>query len=208
MFFKIHKNPYGNNKPLYRYTNVEIKPGITILTGCNGSGKSTLLRLVEKELQYKNITYVKYNNLTDGGSASKSKALYLNNIELVASLMNSSEGESICVNIANFASEIGNLSKQCRESKQKEMFILFDAIDSGMSVDTIEEIKECLFNMIIEHDSKDLEVYIVVSANDYTMAKGEQCLDIHTGKYRTFGSYEDYCKYIRQSRKKKDKRYA
>jgi len=48
---------------------------------------------------------------------------------------------------------------------------------------------------------------IVISANEYELANGEQCFDVNLGKYLTFDDYESYKKFILKSRKLKDKRY-
>lgn len=58
MKFEITTNPFGDDKPLYRRKNIEIKPGLTILVGCNGSGKTTLIHQIKNILQDKNIEFV------------------------------------------------------------------------------------------------------------------------------------------------------
>ena len=87
-----------------------------------------------------------------------------------------------------------------------ERWILLDAIDSGLSVDNIVDIKEYLFKTILE-DAGDTTVRILVSANEYEICRNEQCMDVHTGKYRTFKGYESYRKFILKSREIKNKRY-
>ena len=82
---------------------------------------------------------------------------------------------------------------------------MLDAVDSGLSVDNIIDLKEGLFKPIIESD-KSNEIFIVISANEYEMANGEQCFDVYNGKYITFKNYEDYRSMIIQSRKWKENR--
>ena len=84
---------------------------------------------------------------------------------------------------------------------------MLDGIDSGLSVDAIADIKEYLFKTLFEQ-AKEVDVYLIVSANDYTMTRNEQCLDVYTGNYKTFKDYEDYYKFIMKSRERKDKRYG
>ena len=60
-----------------------------------------------------------------------------------------------------------------------------------------------LFDIVLE---EPLDVYLIVSANDYTMVRNEQCFDVYTGNYKSFKDYEDYYKFIMKSRERKDKR--
>ena len=62
-----------------------------------------------------------------------------------------------------------------------------------------------MFKTIIEHE-KDNDIYIVVSANEFEMAREEQCLDVYNGKYVTFKDYEEYRDLILKSRKWKEER--
>ena len=207
MKFQIDTNPFDDKKPLYRRKNIEFKTGVTVLVGCNGSGKTTLLRQLSRELDNKDLLYVKYNNLTDGGSNALSRAVCYGNMEFAATSMCSSEGENIAMNIGNVARQIRQLSNTCHKHNLKQLFVLIDGMDSGMSIDTIEDVKKHLFTPVLE-DNDDLEVYIIVSANDYTMAKDEQCFDVYTGNYRIFKDYDDYRNFIIKSKERKDKRYG
>lgn len=87
-----------------------------------------------------------------------------------------------------------------------EYWIFADAVDSGFSVDNVVELKDELFKLILDIH-KDKEVYIVITANAYEMARGEQCFDVINGKYVTIKSYEKYRSVILKSRDKKDSRY-
>lgn len=80
-------------------------------------------------------------------------------------------------------------------------------MDSGYSIDNVIEMKK-FFQMIIE-DAKtfDVEVYIVVSSNEYELVHDSNCFDVMEGKYLRFDCYEDYKKFILRSKEKKDKRY-
>ena len=89
----------------------------------------------------------------------------------------------------------------------KERWILIDAIDSGYSVDNVIELKD-LFNEIINDGKQNygVDVYIIVSANEYEMASGENCFDVNACKYLKFKDYDDYKKFILHSRELKNKR--
>lgn len=54
---------------------------------------------------------------------------------------------------------------------------------------------------------REIELYIVVSANAYELAAGKNCFDVIGGKYVRFGGYDEYREFVLKTRKEKDKRY-
>ena len=192
---------YIKGETIFRRKHVVIEPEVTVLVGCNGTGKSTLIREIESQLKQNKIKYSYFDNLKDGGENARSAAGFREDIAFLATAICSSEGENIVMNMANFAEKLGGELSRC---KDKEYWILLDAIDSGLSVDNIIELKD-LFYLILE-TNKDKDVYIVVSANEYELARNEQCFDVYNCKYITFKNYEDYRDFIIKSRKRKDKR--
>lgn len=230
--FKLQQKYYDDNK-LYNKAYVTIKPGITILVGCNGIGKTTFLRQIKDKLQNNNIPVVYFDNLHDGGRNAVSEAGFFRDYSFIASAICSSEGENIVMNLAKVASTLRHfiqtgedVSKRasfskifnslhsnssddaCKHRKEipNERWILLDAVDSGLSVDNIVDMKELLFKTIIE-DKTDCDIYIVVSANEYELARGENCFDVYNGKYIKFNDYEDYRNFIIDSGKIKESRY-
>ena len=228
--FKLSKDYYGEGFSLYKKGTITIKSGVTVLVGCNGIGKTTLLHQIQDRLRKESIPCIKFDNLQDGGNKSISENAFYNNFDLVGTLMQSSEGESIVVNMGNFARRLGDfvrtgedpkdkksrdfakLFKAIEEGKEeqeveipKERWILLDAVDSGLSVDNIVDIKEQLFKTILEYNYGN-EIYIVISANEYEMARGEQCFDVYNGKYVKFKDYEEYRNLILQSKEWKYER--
>lgn len=228
----INKGYYDENEVLYKKKSIEIKPGITVLAGCNGIGKTTLLHQIESFLKKENIPCLMFDNLHDGGQNSISYHASLDDFATMSTLMCSSEGESIYINISNLAARLGNFVKTGDNSKNDkyeklaraieslvneekepkkevkipdERWILLDAIDSGFSVDNIVDLKEDLFKTILEYNFGN-EIYIVISANEYELCRGEQCFDVYNGKYITFKDYEDYRDFILRSREWKEKR--
>ena len=200
----IQITPYDNCDRLYSKKKYQFKPGVTVLVGCNGTGKTTLLNMVKEHTRKTKVPCIMYDNLHDGGHTAKSAALFHRQFEMAATLMCSSEGEQISMNVANMASKIGAFVRQHRG--KPEMWILFDAIDSGLSVDNIVEVKRELFDTILQ-DNCNADVYIIVSANEYEMCRDEQCFTVSTGDYIKFVSYDHYRDFILASRKNKDQRY-
>lgn len=202
--FTIHPDPLAMGYPLYLTNSFRFDTGVTVLVGCNGIGKSTLIQMMKQSLQAEKIPLFAFNNLTEGGSWARSKAGYYQDFDWLAAATCSSEGENIIMNMSNCAREIGRL---CRENPEaKEIWLFFDAVDSGLSVDNIVEVKEDLFHLVLEMNA-DRDIYIIVSANEYEMARDERCMDVRTGNLITFGGYDGYRKYILESRKLKDTRH-
>lgn len=225
MNFKIPRKGYSDRQ-LYKKSTIEINPGITVLIGCNGSGKTTMLNEIEGQLKEQNIPVFKYNNLSDGGSNSMSSLLYSNDFDAMAALFSASEGESIAINLGLKAKEIIHLVKTGRKKRSKfeealrdiqdikdeevstnQRWILFDAIDSGLSIDQVNDLKDYFFKAILDN-STDLEIYIVVSANEYELCDGLPCFSVIDSQYISINSYEDYKKHILKSRDYKDKQIS
>lgn len=222
------RDPYGEGFQTCRLKRITIKPGLTVLVGCNGAGKTTLLKNIESELRKENIPCHLFDNLHDGGENAKSEAALEYNWAFVATSTLSSEGENINMNLNNLAKKLkefmvtGRIADRMtklidafdrfhgREYKipeTKERWLLLDAIDSGFSIDNVIETKDFFKMAINDFASNGYELFIVISANEYELANGENCFDVMNGKYVQFKDYDDFKKFILRSREKKDKRY-
>lgn len=218
----LEKDYYEEGVNLYKKKTVIINPGITVLVGCNGIGKTTFLHQLRDNLKKSNIPYIEYDNLNEGGNNSVAEAGFNEDFTFIATAIQSSEGENIVMNMNKLASELGIFVKTGKakeknpfikalkangheDEKVPERWILLDAVDSGLSVDNIVDIKEYLFKTILEYNFGN-EIYIVISANEYEMAREEQCFDVYNGKYITFKDYEDYRNMIFESKKWKEER--
>lgn len=219
------RDPYDEGFSTCRLRQITIKSGLTVLVGCNGAGKTTLLHNIRDELRKENVPCYMYDNLHDGGSNSRSEAAFNDNWAFVATSMASSEGENINMNIRNLASKLmefrdnGRIrdkttllveafsGKPYEVTQTKERWLLLDAIDSGYSIDNVIEVKSFFRMLINDFADKGLDLYIIASANEYELAKGEECFDVMEGKYICFSDYDDFRKFIIRSREKKDRRY-
>ena len=206
MKFKIIRDYYQEKEYIYNKKNIEFEEGLTVLVGCNGSGKSTLLHQIKDLCKKQDIPCYYFDNLTEGGSGAREKAGLYGDVDFLAKSLCSSEGENINLNITNCASKIGNFVRKNKNSKK--LFILMDAVDSGLSIDYVIELKEDLFKVILQDTLiKGIETYIIVSANEYEMARNEKCFLIPDMTYKTFKNYDEYRDFIIESRNKKNKRY-
>ena len=227
--FTLERDYYDEGFNLYKKKTITIKPGVTVLVGCNGIGKSTLLRQIENNLKKEKIPHILFDNLKSGGHNARERAGFYGDFRFLATSICSSEGENIIMNMGNLAARLGQFVKNGEDPKEKkytqlarsiakingeeieeseipkERWILLDAIDSGLSVDNIVDVKEQLFKTILEYNYGN-EIYIVISANEYEMARGEQCFDVYNGKYVTFKDYEEYRNLVLQSKEWKYQR--
>lgn len=184
----IEQRPFSENK-FFSYSSLSFKEGLTVLVGCNGAGKSTILKNIKHRCKTGDIDYVSYDNQHDGADVLKSKAGMIGDFSLMANLMCASEGEGISLAFGDFVKSLRGFIH--KKNKNPEKWILIDALDSGFSIDNILEVKK-MFELIIKDKPSDTEVYIVVSANAYEVANGEDCINVRTGKHIKFANYEEY----------------
>jgi len=203
----VNTKPYDDFR-LYQRKQFTFVPGINSLVGCNGSGKSTLIDMfLIPQLRKQKIEYYKYNDRREGGSMLMDSLLNVyGDMDGLMQMFVSSEGERI---VCGLIRVIQALPRFFKENKDKPAFLILDAIDSGMSVDEISEIKELFLDTIIP-DAKSrfgVDLYIVIAANNYEWCNDDRIvnIDITTSKTLKFKSYDDYVIHLKESRKKKDK---
>lgn len=229
---KIHtwRDPYDAGFSTCRPKEITLNKGLTVLVGCNGAGKTTLLRNIREQLKKEEVPVLNFDNLKDGNSSSTfDTAMLKSDFSFIGASLCSSEGENITLNLGRLAVgireflETGITEQDKRAERWHEIFrdedekkkdkhisnerwILLDAIDSGYSIDNVIELKN-LFDLILEDSERmGIDVYIVVSANEYELVSGEDCFNVMNGKYLRFKDYEDFKRFILGTRKKKDKR--
>lgn len=202
--FKIYNNPYDEDKPLFNLPNesLTIKPGVTCLLGCNGYGKSTIINRISEiyKCNKNEFELVEFNDRQDGGNTLMQKATLQNDFTTVATLVQSSEGERIMV---YFSEMLSGLRYRIINNKKKAFIITID-IDSGLSIDKIDLIKD----IIVNHVAKEAKnVYIIMAVISYEFAKGLRCIDANNGsEVQYFIRYEQYANFIRKTAEVKRKR--
>lgn len=226
MKIKTWRDPYDAGFSPTRPKEIELKPGLTVLVGCNGAGKTTLLLNLKEVCKKNNIPYILYDNLSDGGSNAMGMLFSSGDYNGAAYLLSASEGECIKNNFGRKAGTFNEFikngfvndrqyrlmkafssDKKDAEIESMDRVMLFDAVDSGLSVDSVVEVK-ALFNQILnDYKDSDKNLYIIIAANEYELARNADCFDVNAGKYLRFKDYEEYRSFILESRKKKEKRF-
>lgn len=195
--FDLKKEPFIKGQQIFAKSEIVIHKGLTVLVGCNGSGKTTMLRQMKKQLDGEGaaVIYYDYADIRE----NKDQQLQLGNAPLAqfASWVSDSEGEQIIVAMNVLARNIGGFVKK---HAGEDIFILIDAVDSGLSIDNIDDVKEYLFSVIIRDvQSHGKHVYIIVTANSYEMAADENCVDAAACEEIKFADYAEYKNFIIKS---------
>jgi hypothetical protein len=177
---------------------------------------------IEDELKNKIIAYHKYDNLSRDNKVS---LFYRDTMHLYILKSQSSEGEGIKINLNNqsilykeflktgeYNDNSNRFRKILRGSEETEIVnekirvLLYDVTDSGLSIDNIIELKSMFKSMIKYSKSIGIELYIIISANEYELCRNSNCFDVNKGKYITFDNYDSYRNFIINSRELKEKR--
>lgn len=200
---QIPIKPYDDEK-IYSKSEHAFNDGITILVGPNGVGKSTILLFLKEQCQKKKIPVFLYDNYTDGGAHAKSKYSFYNDFAALATAMCSSEGQQIYMNFSYMMQSLGNF---VRKNKGAEKVALaFDAIDSGLDLANIAEIKDFLADVVKDIQKAGTQAYVLITANSYGFVKNSRCYDVAKNKEITFDSYEAYEKFILGRAKERNKK--
>ena len=202
----VSTKPFDDDTKIYLRKDFTFEPGLTSLVGCNGSGKTTLIDFYLKSYVRKNkIEYIFWNDRRSGGSTLMQQCMDNDDMNGVISLFMSSEGERISYALLDVFKNIGRCFRVC---KGQSVVIMFDAIDSGMSVDEICETRDVILDIVIpDAEKQNVTPYFVIAANNYEWCSDNRIhnIDVQTGKSLDINSYDDYKKIILKSRERKDR---
>ena len=208
------KDPYQDDRTFTSKKHAVFRPGLTSLVGCNGAGKTTLINETAEYLKERGTPFLKFDNLGEEGGENNARGLlsgglggYKSHEDMEKGLMlafASSEGEKIRAAVIEYA---GLVAKELeRSAGYGEFWFLVDALDSGLSVDMIEDIKEYLFRSLMKAVPEDTDLYVVISSNSYEMSEGTQCFSLEKMDYIPVGDYKAFKKAVLSSRRCKEKR--
>lgn len=187
----------------------EFDQGVTMLIGPNGSGKTSALsqldsifntsnwKTIEDNDYLRNEYACYYYNNTHEQLSAKQRWLDSGLTRRLASSFENSEGQDMWDYIYYKATAIGKTIRTAKETNKKGIFILIDGLDSGLSLDKINELRTHLLDFINKKEtSEDFEVYIICSANSYEMCNHYNCIDVTNQNKVIFNNYEDFEKYF------------
>lgn len=237
MIIKTWRDPYDCGMSTTRPKQIELKPGLTVLVGCNGAGKTTLIKNIKSECIDHKIPVHMWTNDDSSNSALSILGTAIGVGEGVeefgatvadgVNLWTASEGESLVMRVARQSGHIRKMLDDGKLPTRRNMFaaafgddgeeekkidtnirvIMFDASDSGVSIDHVVELKEHFINPMLDYANRhDIELYLIIASNEYELCDGTPCFDVMSGKYVTFNNYVEYKKFILDTRKRKEKR--
>ena len=79
-------------------------------------------------------------------------------------------------------------------------------MDSGLSVDILEDIKEQVFNRLVELYKDKIKLYLIISSNSYEISENTKCFSVGKLRYININSYKSFKKEILLSKEYKKKR--
>lgn len=217
--FTVYKDPIEEDQYIYKKSRFWIKPGVTCLIGCNGSGKTTLFNSIydimqmndsksdDDETKLYNVKYLRLNNYNHGPKELMQEAMFIGDMSTVISQAQSSEGEQIVGWLCKYASSLGTSVRSLE--KGSHLIVSFDAIDSGLSYDSIVDVRTHLFMPMLDDAKKrGINLYILVATNTYALCDDVSYdkMFIHNFKHIKVNSYKSFVKYVIKSREIKDNR--
>lgn len=212
----LWEDPYDDDRKFFAKKQAAFEPGITTLVGCNGAGKTTLIENIKSELEKRGTPYICYDNLGKEGGENGAKNLLSavlggyrkadtdETLGFFSESLASSEGEKIVSALNRFSSKIAKMIKDL--SGYGELWLLFDAVDSGLSVDMIDDVKKYLLDPVNELNGQDIRVYLILSSNSYEMSEGTKCFSVEKMKYIPVKNYKAFHNAVLSSRRYKRKR--
>lgn len=230
----ISQSPYGSDSVMFEKDYITLKDGLSVIIGCNGSGKSTLLRIIKEHCIMHNIPMLYYNNLNDGGYHSRCNRVTFSDMKYTSGSLQSSEGESILIALNNIVDKVIKIINNLKSSKDPydkvrgnldyisnifkyetnntkwetdKLFLLFDSVDSGLSLDTIYDIKKYMIDPVINRcKNSNINLFLVVTSNKFELTNNTRCILANKLEYININSYQQFKNVIVESRIMKDMR--
>lgn len=172
-----------------------IKSPITVLLGPNGTGKSMSLRNINCQLQLKNINFIKYTTSKDDIVQKGAPPIGNWDISKIACAF-TSEGERMTSSFFDWANTtmLSNIM-----TSEKELWMLIDEMDSGLSFDRLLESLLQIVNIIKMENERGRKLYAVFTCNSYEMAEALQSpitdyIWVPTKEHIKLGSYYKFKK--------------
>lgn len=230
MEFHIHrKNYYDEDQILFegKKDSVTIDFGhIYAFVGCNGIGKSTLIRQICQDNDTSLCTFA--HNLLDDYNGYSSFSRFLLSDEdlnrpqkepsvfyLPVDRSSNARGlgsESFISDIAsNFMSTGESLTntvapcfdiiqKELPRLRGKEIYVLLDDLDVGVSLDVIADERRVIDAMARDLEANGTRYAICIAANNYELARNLECISCADLSPVSFSTYDEYRDFVLSTR--------
>lgn len=176
----------------------EFEPGITVLVGANGAGKTTLMKRLHKALQDEGtpVTSLRKDNVD---KIIESQYALANNVDaMISHLQNSrlSEGQAVKNSFSFLIATIR--AAMHMDAETDERWAIIDGMDSSQSIDQLKEMAEFL-DLIEEDAPENIKPYIIVTTNNFEIAKNRRCLCVNENKTIFPKTYRDFSAAVMRS---------
>lgn len=176
-------------KDVLLFSEVEDVKKLNILFGGNGVGKTTFLNAIREhklELEFdtnKEVVIRSFTNSLDNTKVNNRKELTTRRDFVKRYNVSSfSEGQSIIHFLLSFLHDLKGMGTD------KQVVVLLDEIDSGLSAENINMILWQIKELI---ETKNVQFFISTNHYHFTYAF-KKVLNMYDGKYITINSYDEY----------------
>lgn len=210
--FKMNPTDMSGENFLYPHEDDEpcafaFEPGITILVGANGAGKTTLVKRMRDALDREktpNVALIKDSI----DHEIEARYEFAGDIEALTTRIERnrmSEGQGAKSTFAFLLFKIHALMHADAESSERWVFI--DGMDSSQSIDQLRDIAGFL-DLICEDAPRDVTPYVIVTTNNFELARGRRCLCVSENVYSTPKTYRDFSATVMRSARYLERRRA
>lgn len=222
---KLIRNFY-NGRDIQLKDEIELEKNcIKCLVGCNGGGKSTFIKNVihylsteTKEAEKIELGYKFSFSQKPFSTSPSNKDIIIvldKNIDTkdnASQIFDFDERDLYRYWISageNYLDRIGHAVKYIKDiiysNKNKSLYLFFDDIDMGLSVDILEKINNVIKLIVKDCEKCNIIYYIFLSINTYYFLQFYKGIDVNNLNNISFNTYNEYHDFILKSSYLKEK---
>ena len=186
---------------LYKNPTFRFEPGVTVLVGCNRSGKTTLVRRMRDLLRNEGVPSISLLKQNIEGMLSELEFRGdIGALTTQVSRGSTSEGEFAKLAFAHLLPQV----RHTIEKATDEAWVFLDGLDSSLSEDQLDQVRD-LADAIVESAPPGIETYVVMTTNQFTLAKDRRCLRVTDGKEVRLDTFRAYRSCVLQSARHRER---